>query len=147
MWGTRVIVPTKLRTQVLQELHTGHLGVVKMKALARGYVWWPGCDDQIEKLAKVCLGCQRVQSMPSLAPLHPWDWPTLPWQRIHIDFAGTFQGTTFLVVVDSYSKWPEVFNMSTTTASKTIDVLRDLFARTGIPDQIVSDNGSAICFR
>ena len=39
MWGIRVIVPTTLRNKVLDELHEGHLGVVKMKTLARGFVW------------------------------------------------------------------------------------------------------------
>ena len=38
LWGTRVVVPTKLRERVLEELHQGHSGVVRMKALARSYV-------------------------------------------------------------------------------------------------------------
>ncbi|XP_057202332.1 uncharacterized protein K02A2.6 [Triplophysa rosa] len=140
MWGLRVVVPPKLRTRVLEELHTGHLGVVKMKSLARSFVWWPGIDQQIEQLAMCCSGCQHVQKMPKTAPLHSWEWPASPWQRIHVDFAGPFKGHTFLVVVDACSKWPEVFNMTTTTASQTIAVLRDLFARTGVPEQLVSDN-------
>ncbi|XP_039602164.1 uncharacterized protein K02A2.6-like [Polypterus senegalus] len=126
---------------VLEELHKGHLGVVKMKALARSFVWWPGIDEDIEKIAQQCSGCQMVQNEPERAPLHPWEWPTLPWQRLHIDFAGPFMATTFLVVVDACSKWPEVFTMSSTTTSHTIEVLRDLFARTGVPQQLVSDNG------
>ena len=48
----------------------------------------------------------------------------------------------FLVVVDAHSKWPEVVPVSSTTSSSTIEVLRDLFARFGIPEQIVSDNGT-----
>ena len=48
----------------------------------------------------------------------------------------------FLVVVDAHSKWPEVILVSSTTSSLTIEVLRDLFARFGIPEQIVSDNGA-----
>ena len=48
----------------------------------------------------------------------------------------------FLVVVNAHSKWPEVIPVSSTTSSSTIEVLRDLFARTGIPEQIVSDNGA-----
>ena len=80
--------------------------------------------------------------MPNKAPLHPWEWATAPWQRIHIDYAGPFQNSMFLVVVDAHSKWPEVIPVSSITSSSTIDVLRDLFARFGIPEQIVSDNGA-----
>ena len=47
----------------------------------------------------------------------------------------------FLIVVDSHSKWPEVFQMNSTTTSATISILRMLFARFGIPREIVSDNG------
>ena len=90
MWGSRVIIPSKLQNQVLDELHEGHLGIVKMKALARSYMWWPTIDKSIEELAKRCEGCQRVQNNPKIAPLHPWGWPARPWQQIHIDFAGTF---------------------------------------------------------
>lgn len=141
MWGSRVVVPTKLRSQVLEVLHESHIGVVKMKALARSYIWWPGIDHEIEELAKGCSGCQRVQHAPKCSPLHPWEWPSTPWQRIHIDYAGPFLGMMFLVVVDACSKWPEVIMMHSTTASKTIEALRTVFARNGLPEQLVSDNG------
>ncbi len=59
-----------------------------------------------------------------------------------MDFAGPFMGTTFLVVVDACSKLPEVFSMTSTTAAKIVMVLRELFTRTGIPEQLVSDNSS-----
>ena len=88
LWGIRVIVPVKLRTQILNLLHESHPGVVRLKALARSYVWWPGIDCDIEKLVKQCFGCQKNQNMPAIAPLHPWEWPSSPWERIHIDFAG-----------------------------------------------------------
>ena len=58
-----------------------------------------------------------------------------------MDFAGPFAGKMFLIVVDAHSKWPEVHIMSSTTAAKTIAVLRELFARYGLPHQLVSDNG------
>ena len=60
MWGNRVIVPPKLRQHVLEELHTGHLGVVKMKAMAWSYVWWPGLDAQIEEKCKTAVSCQHI---------------------------------------------------------------------------------------
>ncbi|XP_056132822.1 uncharacterized protein K02A2.6-like, partial [Lampris incognitus] len=145
MWGTRVVVPPKLRPRVLNELHTAHPGVVRMKRLARSYVWWPGIDSQIELQAKSCHSCQRSQKEPSLAPLHPWMWPSGPWERIHVDFAGPFEGHMYLVVVDAHSKWPEVQIMDSTTASKTITVLRGLFSRHGLPHILVSDNGPQFC--
>ena len=64
-----------------------------------------------------------------------------PWQRIHLDFAGPFMGSSFLVVIDAHSKWPEVIEMPNTSASKTITALLHLFAAYGLPEQVVSDNG------
>ena len=78
---------------------------------------------------------------PKLTPLHPWEFPEGPWRRIHIDFAGPFENRMFLVAVDAYLKWPEVMMMERTTTTQTIDQLRNLFARWGIPQRVVSDNG------
>jgi len=139
--GVRVVIPLVLRQRVLAELHQGHQGVVRMKALARSHFWWPGLDKEIEELAKICSACQAVKKAPAKAPLHPWAWPTAPWQRVHVDFAGPFSGRMFLLIVDAHSKWPEIQIMSTTTASKTVSVLREVFARYGLPQQLVSDNG------
>lgn len=75
------------------------------------------------------------------APVHPWEWPSAPWQRIHIVFAGPLLNKNFLIMVDANSKWPEVFPMKKITSFKTIEILRTVFARNGIPEQIVSDNG------
>ena len=141
MWGIRVIIPQKFRKKILEELHQGHLGIVKMKSIARSYVWWPRLDRDIEDMVKMCEGCQEVQKTPALAPLHPWEWPVAPWERVHIDFAGPYLNYMFLVVVDAHSKWPEIFKMKNTTAANTISILRALFARTGLPLQVVSDNG------
>ena len=92
-----------------------------MKALARSYVWWLNINGRLEELAKACSGCQQNQKMPNKAPLHPWEWATAPWQRIHIDYAGPFQNSMFLVVVDAHSKWPEVIPVSSTTSSSNIE--------------------------
>ena len=67
--------------------------------------------------------------------------PEKPWKRLHVDFAGPFCGSMWLILVDAQSKWPEVIQMTSTTASRTVDVLRSLFSRFGIPHQLVSDNG------
>ena len=141
LWGARVVVPSRLRSKVMQEIHQNHPGVVRMKALARSYVWWPGIDATIGSHVKSCTACQAVRNSPSVARLHPWLWPTRPWQRIHLDFAGPFKGKMFLLVVDVHSKWPEIVEMPSTTSQRTIEELRRLFAAYGLPEQIVSDNG------
>jgi hypothetical protein len=112
-----------------------------MKALARSHVWWPGLDNDIEQQVKSCKGCQSIRNAPEEAPIHPWEFPMKPWQRIHVDFAGPFMGSMFLIVVDAHFKWPEVIQMGVTNAEKTIDALRSIFSRNGIPEQLVSDNG------
>ncbi|XP_062843599.1 uncharacterized protein K02A2.6-like [Trichomycterus rosablanca] len=112
LWGTRVVTPAKLRAAVLKEIHSGHPGIVKMKAIARQYVWWPHIDMDIEKVCKGCETCQLEQRMPRHVPLHPWEFPGDVWKRLHIDFAGPFMGHMFMIVVDAFSKWLEVYKMT-----------------------------------
>jgi len=144
LWGNRVIVPKRGREMVLVELHEGHLGMTKMKSMARMYVWWPNITQDIETLVQACEECQRNQSAPPVAPLSPWSWPTRPWARLHLDYAGPVQGKMYLIVIDAHSKWIEAFNTSTATSSAVIEELRVLFARFGIPETVVTDNGT--CF-
>ena len=75
--------------------------------------------------------------------LHPWEWPSRPWARVHIDHAGPFQGKLFLLLVDAHSKWMEVHIVPSTSAEATIAKLRNIFATFGLPEQLVSDNGSS----
>ncbi|XP_021340098.1 uncharacterized protein K02A2.6-like [Mizuhopecten yessoensis] len=140
LWGLRIIIPPAYRERLLADLHDQHIGICRMKALARSYLWWPGLDQEIEQQVSACSVCQSVRNLPATAPLHSWSWPTRVWQRLHIDFAEKDQ-QYFLVLIDSHSKWLECVDMSTTTSTKTIEVLRSLFASYGLPEEIVSDNG------
>ena len=133
LWGFRVVIPRSLRQKLLQELHKDHPGVTHMKSVARSYMWWPGLDKD-ENRAKSCTACHAVKRAPPTVPLHPWVWPSRPWQCVHLDFAGPFQGSMFLIAVDAFSKWPEVRVMSSTTVSATLDVLREWFCTHGIPE-------------
>ena len=99
--GSRIIVPSKMRQCVLDELHESHPGIVKKKSLARHYVWWPKMDADIEQVVRACDACESTRSSPAVAPLHPWEWPQRLWSRLHADFAGPFHGHMFLIVVDA----------------------------------------------
>jgi len=100
-----------------------------------------GGDKNLEEMAAGCQACQSAKQAPAAAPLHPWIWPTKPWQRVHVDFAGPIQGKMYFIAVDAHSKWPEVVEMTGTTSAQTIAVLRRWFAAYGLPEQTVSDNG------
>ncbi|XP_008181385.1 uncharacterized protein K02A2.6-like [Acyrthosiphon pisum] len=115
MWGHRLVIPTKFRKELLQELHSTHLGIVKMKSLARSYVWWPKIDDDIEKITKECEKCLANSDSPPRSILHSWPWPEGPAQRIHLDFMGP------------------------------VNVLKEYFSLWGIPAKLVTDNGRSLC--
>ncbi|XP_063690787.1 uncharacterized protein K02A2.6-like [Bolinopsis microptera] len=141
-WGARVVIPAKLRSTVMDILHATHIGVTGMKSLARSYVYWPRLDTQIEDTARTCETCAKYGKNMTKVVDHPWAKTSAPFQRVHADFAGPFLGSMWLLLVDSYSKWPEVVQMNTnTTSSATIRAFRSIFSRTGIPICLVTDNG------
>ena len=135
------MVPKQGRETVITLLHERHPGVNQMKRLARGYVWWPGMDADMEMAVKSCVTCQEHQKLPAKAPMHPWEWPDRPWARLHIDYAGPVHGKMILVVVDAHSKWLEAQVVNTATSQTIIDKLRMLFATHCLPEIVVSDNG------
>ncbi|GFV27448.1 transposon Tf2-6 polyprotein [Trichonephila clavipes] len=99
MYGQRVCISRKFRSNVLEELPARHLEIAKMKAIAR----------------------------------------SMPWERIHVDFAGPIFEHTFFLIVDAHSKW--LHPIKVTTTKKTIECLRDSFARFGLPrDKLRRDN-------
>ena len=139
-----MIVPPQGRDVVLQELHEGHPGMTKMKSLARMYVWWPNLEKDVERSVQLCHHCQEQQSAPPVALLQPWKWPSRPWARLHMDFAGPVNGKMILIVIDTHSRWIEAYPTKTATSSAVIELSRVLFSQFGIPEVLVTDNGP--CF-
>lgn len=140
--GIRVVIPVSLRKQILIELHTAHTGITKMKELARRYCWWPTINVEIEEYAKSCQHCAENQNNPPKCSIS-WTEKPIPWYRLHIDHAGPFMGSYFLILVDAYSKWLEVKIVSSLSSKTTIEHLREIFSRFGLPTVVVSDNGTA----
>lgn len=141
MWGHRIVIPENCRNKVLLELHESHMGIVKTKAIARSYVWWPGVDEALEALCRACAACAAEADAPPRHSPSPWPWPATPWARLHIDFLGPIFNRIYLVIIDAKTKWLEVFQVPSTSATSTILKLSEVFARWGLPKQIVSDNG------
>ncbi|XP_053686364.1 uncharacterized protein K02A2.6-like [Sabethes cyaneus] len=74
--------------------------------------------------------------------MEPWPPPTKVWQRLHLDYTGPLDGNYFLILVDSYTKWPEVKRIKEITTTATLRILRGIFARYGHPETLVTDNGT-----
>lgn len=137
-YGSRVIVPESLRNKVLSVLHENHLGIVRMKMVARSYVWWPLIDEDVEKFCAKCVICQQTQSVKKEIVTTSWPETTYPFERIHADFFD-FQRMKFLLIVDVFSKFVHVEYMSINSqADKVVSVLQNFFTNFGIATELVS---------
>lgn len=97
LWGLRAVIPSKLRSRVLELVHESHIGISRMKSLARSHVRWPGIDEEIESNAKSCTACaSNAHDLPK-STLSSWAVPVAPWTRLHIDYAGPFHNAMRLV--------------------------------------------------
>ena len=143
LWGSHVVVPPPGRAPILRLLHEGHPDISRMKALARSVVWWPGLDAELDYKVKSCTACQDTRNTPSKSLLHPWEWPTKPWARLHVDFCGPFLGKTFFVIVMPIPNgWRLLWSLHH-PLSRQCEYSRHTFATHGLPDILVSDNGMA----
>ncbi|XP_055623717.1 uncharacterized protein K02A2.6-like [Toxorhynchites rutilus septentrionalis] len=95
-----------------------------------------------KRFVKACQQCASAARSPPHSPPVPWPKSTAPWQRVHVDFAGPIEGDYYLLAIDSFSKWPEIIRTTRITSAATISILRGLFARLGMPVNLVSDNGT-----
>lgn len=82
-----------------------------MKNIARNYVYWPTLDKDLENVCRTCEACRAVRDMPAHATLHPWEFPSTAWHRVHADFADC-AGKKYLIIVDAHSKWIEARNVA-----------------------------------
>ena len=140
--GTRIVIPSKLRTQVLVLAHKGHLGIVSMKQRLRSKVWWPGIDRQAERFCKTCHGCQLVSRPANPEPIKPNPSPRGPGQELAVDLLGPLPyGDSALVVVDYFSRFYEIGVMRSTTSEKIIERLEEIFTTHGLQLSVTSDNG------
>ncbi|XP_031343701.1 uncharacterized protein K02A2.6-like isoform X2 [Photinus pyralis] len=139
-WGHKIVVPLKLQKQVMLDLHASHQGIVRSKALARSYFWFVGMDKAIEQMCKSCVACTKIKPCPDKIYV-PWPKSHTPFETVHIDYCDLGK-THLLVIVDSYTKWLEIYETPVITSKVTIEKLRDCFARFGLPYTVVSDNAT-----
>ena len=112
-----------------------------MKSLMWSFAYWPKMNLDISNMVDACKGCALAAEAP-LITYKPRPKTDQPLSRIHVDFAGPMEDVYYLIVVDSYTKWPEVLGCKRPTTGVAITFLQELFARFGVVDCLVSDNGT-----
>ena len=127
----KVLIPVKLQFTMLKKLHHGHQGGETMIRRAREVMYWP---------AK-CLLCASYGSALPKEPMLSHEIPQGPWKFISQDLFKQ-GGRWYSVTVDHHSHWFEVDLLNEDiTAANVISVTEARFARFGIPDIFLSDNG------
>ena len=139
--GSRIVIPESLQQRAIDLAHETHPGLSKTKALLREKVWFPNIDKIVKCTVDQCIPCQAVGKQMTPEPLAMTDMPTGPWEIVHLDFYGPLpSGDYLLVVIDRYSRFPEV-EIKSTKASVVILKLDKIFATHGIPSTVKTDNG------
>ena len=138
MKGDRLVIPTSMRLEMLECLHSGHLGIEKTRKRLVDTVWWPNASKQVEEMVRNCRVCcnhQREQAEPQM----PTILPVRPWQKCAVDIC-VFAGKRYLVVYDYYSRWIEFALLSSMTGPTLANNLKSICARYGIMETLVCDN-------
>lgn len=138
--GCRIVIPGTMRSEMLDRIHEGHLGVNKCRDRANASVWWPGMASQITAKVENCMYCREQRRAQNREPLLSTPLPDRPWKKIGIDLC-EHEKENYLVIADYYSRFLEILHMPTTTTTQVVLKLKATFARHGIAEEVVSDNG------
>ena len=138
--GRQVVIPVKMRDDILCQLHQGHMGIEKTRRLARESVYWPNINKDIESMVKSCKICQENQPGQSKEPLIPHEVPQTPWTKLGSDLFH-LDGKDYLLIVDYTSKYPVVKALGNTRSETIASAMSEIFSLFGPPTEVMSDNG------
>jgi hypothetical protein len=101
---------------------------------------WPGMNSEIKDMIAKCSTCRTYEIANTPEPLMSQEVPERPCAKVGVDLF-KFGDIEYLCTVDYTSNFWEVDRLDTTESHTVIKKLKKHFARYGIPDQVVSDNG------
>lgn len=120
--------------------HEGHPGIVAMKTRLRSKVWWPKIDTDAEHYVRACKGYTLVSASNPPNPMRRRQLPVQPWIDVAIDFLGPLPSGHYLfVIIDYFSRYKEIKITKTIDATYTLNILKEIFSRLGVPVSITAD--------
>ena len=126
---------------MLNRIHDGHMGVTKSRERARSCIWWPGISQAVKDKVEKCGFCQTHRSAQIREPQICTKMLEQPWERVAADLC-TLKNRNYLVISDYFSHYIEVAYLGLNTKSlPVIAKMKAVFARWGIPSEVVTDNG------
>jgi len=138
--GSRLVIPATMRPRILDLLHVGHRGIDATLRHARDIVYWPGMTDNIKHFISTCETCQSYSTAQQPLPLQCHELTERPWQRVGVDLF-SLKNKHYLATVDYMSNFVEVDRLYSTTSAAVRAKLQAHFARYGVCDTLISDNG------
>lgn len=145
MKGDRILIPTSLRKDILDRLHTSHTGIEYTTNLARETVFWPNLGEHIKNKIQNCPACLKYAPNQQKEPMQTHEIPKSAFERVNMDCLEIeIDGKKrhFLITADSFSDFFEIDELKDLSAKTTIVVCKRNFSRYGIPLVVVSDNGT-----
>ncbi|CAH2208146.1 jg24630, partial [Pararge aegeria aegeria] len=137
-----VYIPQSLRSEMINRVHEGHMGIDRCKRRARDVMFWPGMSRDVERAVRQCVTCAEHAPRPTREPMIPHKIPDLPWSKVGSDIF-QYRNRNFLLLVDYFSNFIEVSTLNSIGSKAVIQAMKDQFARHGIPAQLLTDGGPA----
>ena len=137
--GEHVGILNSMRSEMLQKLHETHLVMEKCRARARSVMYWSAMSNDINEMIAKCATCLKYRRENQREPLTPHEVPLLPWQKLGADIF-EYGGSAYLLIVDYFSKYPEVCLLQGKSASAVISHFRTVFARNELSEILVATN-------
>lgn len=138
--GERVVVPLDMRREMMQRTHYAHIGVNGCIRRAKECIFWPGMTSAIRDHVETCDVCRKFDNKQQKETLVCHDVPSRPWAKVGTDLFQV-EDRHYMVTVDYYSSFMEVDRLEDQTSKEVIKHLKLHFARYGVPDVLVNDNG------
>lgn len=129
-----------MQSYMLKKIHYAHFGKEKCKALARKSIFWIGMSKHIDDLVSNCDICLSFQKDNAKEPMLKKEIPNESWEIVSSDIF-YLMGEQYLIIVDTYSKYIEISKLPNQSKESVIKVLKENFARYGIPKILYTDSG------